>query len=403
MKIKIVTPPAVEPVSLNELKLQLNNDSGTISENSTLSNVIPSGSYPIDYELMTLDVAPATTWAVGDIITGQTSSKTCIVVTVITTKTYIVKSRSGAFTLGEIVGVTGTADKLADQGAANPTFSSTYLSGYMVIGSAIDVLGHNSVVYLNPVNNGTSGTVDAKIQEADVSTGPFTDWSTGAFTQVTEANDTVIQKKQYTGTKQYIRVIAKVLVAACEFGSTCMVWEPVSTEDSMLLGFIKTATKDVEKDTCRKLITQTLDYFPSRWPDSRDYEPDRIKIPYGNLAAVTSVKWKDTTGTETTLVENTDYLVELNGTECGYIVLPYQESWPNGELFPSNPITIRFICGYGLAADIPDEAKQAIKNKSVNYYMNRGDDFVGVNQVSYDKTYCSLISLVGKLYDMDFL
>jgi len=104
MKIKIVTPPAVEPVSLNELKLQLNNDSGTISENSTLSNVIPSGSYPIDYELITLDVAPATTWAVGDIITGQTSSKTCIVVTVITTKTYIVKSRSGAFTLGEIVG-----------------------------------------------------------------------------------------------------------------------------------------------------------------------------------------------------------------------------------------------------------------------------------------------------------
>jgi hypothetical protein len=74
-------------------------------------------------ELMTLDVAPATAWAVGDLITGQTSAKTCVVVTVLTTKTFYVKDRTGAFTLDEIVGVTGVGGKLADQGAAHPTFS----------------------------------------------------------------------------------------------------------------------------------------------------------------------------------------------------------------------------------------------------------------------------------------
>jgi len=400
---RCVVEPLVEPVTLAELKLQLNNDSGTISENSTLSNIISSGSYPIDYELITLDVAPATTWEIGDLITGQTSSKTCLVVTVLTTKTYIVKSRSGAFTLGEIVGVTGTAAKLADQGVANPTFSSTYLSGYMVIGTPIDVLGHNTVVYLNPVNNGTSGTVDAKIQEGDTSTGTFTDWATGAFTQVTEANDTVIQEKQYTGTKQYIRVIAKVAVAACEFGSTCMVWEPVSTEDSMLLEDIQTARRDVENDTGKKIMQQTWDYCPKRWPDSRDCEDDRIKIPFGNLSSVSSVTYKDSAGTVTTMVEGTDYLVEQNGAQCGFIVLPYQGSWPTVTLYPSNPITIRFVCGYATTSEVPTNIKRAIKSRAVNYYMNRGDDVVGYNAVNYDKTYDRLIGNIGRLYDMDFL
>ena len=154
MIVRLVTPPAVEPVSVGDYKLQLNNDSGTIAENSTLNTVIPSGSYPVDLELMTLDVAPVTVWAVGDIITGQTSTRTCVIQTVLTTKTYIVKSRSGAYTLGEIVGVTGTAAKLADQGPANPVLSITLNTGYLVIGTPADVLGHNSVVYLNPVNNG---------------------------------------------------------------------------------------------------------------------------------------------------------------------------------------------------------------------------------------------------------
>lgn len=398
MITKVYTEPAVEPVSLSELKLQLNNDSGSIADNSTLYSSIAAGSYPIDYELLTLDVAPATTWAVGDTITGQTSTKTCIVVTVITTKTYIVKSRSGSFTLGEIVGVTGTAAKLADQGAAYPTFTTALNSGYLVLGTAIDVLGHNAVVYLTPVNNGAGGTVDVKIQEADTSTGSFTDWSGGSFTQVTEANDTVIQEKQYTGTKQWIRVVGKVLVAACEFGSSIMVWEPVSTEDSMLLEDITTARKDVENDTGRKIITQTIDMYINDWPVG-----DRIKLPYGNLQSVTSVSWKDTAGTETTLIAGTDYLVETNGDQCGFIVLPYQGSWPTGTLHPSNPITIRFVCGYGLAADVPTNIKRAIKSRCVNYYMNRGDDVVGYNTTNYDITYGRLINNIGRLHDMDFL
>jgi hypothetical protein len=75
-------------------------------------------------EVITLDVAPATAWDVGDLITGQSSGKTAYVVAKLTTLTYQIRERSGAFTLGEVVGVTGTPAKLADQGAAHPTITA---------------------------------------------------------------------------------------------------------------------------------------------------------------------------------------------------------------------------------------------------------------------------------------
>ena len=84
------------------------------------------------YEVITLDVSPTTDWAADDVCTGQTSANTCTVVAKLSALTYVVKSRNGAYTAGEVVGVTGNNDKLADQGAANPTFaavdgsSSTY-------------------------------------------------------------------------------------------------------------------------------------------------------------------------------------------------------------------------------------------------------------------------------------
>ena len=71
-------------------------------------------------EILTLDVAPATAWVAGRLLTGQSSSKTCRVVAQLTSLTYQIRERSGAFTLGEVVGVTGTAGELADQGAAHP-------------------------------------------------------------------------------------------------------------------------------------------------------------------------------------------------------------------------------------------------------------------------------------------
>ena len=76
-------------------------------------------------EILNLDVAPSTDWDPGDIITGQTSSETSVVVEQITSLTYYVRERSGTYTLDEVIGVTGEANKLADQGAAHPTVTES--------------------------------------------------------------------------------------------------------------------------------------------------------------------------------------------------------------------------------------------------------------------------------------
>jgi hypothetical protein len=83
---------------------------------------------PTFLEHLTLDVAPSTAWVAGDVITGQTSGATCTVVSSFSTTVYTVKLRSATYTLGEIIGVTGTPAKLADQGAANPVFNRIPIS-----------------------------------------------------------------------------------------------------------------------------------------------------------------------------------------------------------------------------------------------------------------------------------
>lgn len=319
MNVKVYTEPAIEPVTLNEVLIQLSQSSGSIADNSTLYTSIASGSHPVT-------------------------------------------------------------------------------AGYALFGTGIDVLGKTAVVNLIPVNNGVGATVDAKIQESDVLAGPYTDWVGGAFTRITEANDTVIQEKQYTGSKKYIRLATQTLVQACEFGAYVTVWEPISSDDTLLTELIIDARIGVERDTGRKIITQTIDYFPPYFPAE-----DRIKLPFGNLQSIVSFTYKDMDGVEYTLVENTDFIVELNGTECGFVVLPHDGSWPSDDLYPSNPITIRYTCGYGATADsVPATVKQAIKRMVVNSYMNRGDDVVGYT-IFHDKTYQRCINRIGILNDMDFI
>lgn len=237
---------------------------------------------------------------------------------------------------------------------------------YTHVGTGIDVLGKEAIVYLRPVNNGSGGTNDTRIEESDSLSTGYTVWSGGTFTQVTESNDTTIQEIQYTGSKRYIRTTSKVLVAACEFGTDILVNESTIAEDDLLTAIIYAGIEHVENITRRKLLTQTWEYYLDEFP-----EDDFIKIPFGNLASVTSIIYKDSDGTETTMTVNTDYLVETNGEGIGRIVLPYGITWPTFTAWPSKPITIKFVCGWTAAASVPYVIKVALKLICADMYENR--------------------------------
>jgi uncharacterized phiE125 gp8 family phage protein len=246
-------------------------------------------------------------------------------------------------------------------------------------GAGVSVLGKTALVNLNAGTVGSGGTVDAKIQESN-DNATWTDWTGGTFTQVTAGNDNAITEKQYTGSMAYIRVVAKVLTAACEFGADILTISHENIEDNWLTDAIQTAREDVEHTTRRALLTQTWYCYLDRFPD-KNY----ITIPYGNLASVTSVKYKDSDGTETTMTVTTDYIVELNGEGCGRIVLPYGVSWPSFTPYPSNPITIEFVCGWTAAASIPKKIKIACLMICADLYANRGEKIIGQSVVE-DKT-----------------
>lgn len=169
-------------------------------------------------------------------------------------------------------------------------------------------------------------------------------------------------------------------------------------EDEYLEDLIKTARMDVENDSRRQIITATWDYYLQEWPDG-----DRIKIPFGNLQSITHIKYKESDWASVADDKTfTDYLTETNGDQCGFAVLNYGETWPSPTLYPSNPICIRFVCGWTTAALVPSTVKSAIKIRCAKLYENRGEDIVG-QIVHEDKTFDRLVNNIPRLYDEDFL
>ncbi len=268
---------------------------------------------------------------------------------------------------------------------------------YTHVGTGVDVLGKQAEVLLHCGTNGATGTNDTRIEESDQLATGYTAWTGGAFTQITTANDNADYKLPYTGSKQYIRTASKVLLAACEFGTSILTNDADASEDDLLTALIQASREHVEDITRRALLTQTWDYYLQEWPD-KDY----IKLPFGNLQNTAGVEpvisWKDTDGTETTLTVTTDYLVETNGEGIGRIVLPSGGSWPSGSLYPSNPIKIRFVCGWTTAASIPKKIIAALKLICSDLYENR-DGKVLTNQSYQENNAVMKLLASARLHD----
>lgn len=123
--------------------------------------------------------------------------------------------------------------------------------------------------------------------------------------------------------------------------------------DADLTELLKVCRRQVEYESRRKLITQTVTMY------MEEFDEEEIEIALAPVSAINSVKYYAENGTLTTL--SSDYywtnLIETPPEIC----LKNGYAWPLTQLDRPNAVEIEFVCGYGAAPAVPVEAKLAIK------------------------------------------
>ena len=147
----------------------------------------------------------------------------------------------------------------------------------------------------------------------------------------------------------------------------CRISAEDTEHDIYLCRVITAARQKAEQYLRRKLMTQTVTYYFDGWPDS-----NVLELPYGKKTTVTTIKYKDTDGDQTTW-DSDEYIDEVGNTfEPSRVVLAYGYSWPSVTLYPSKPIEVIYSCGYGAdTGDVPGMIIHAIKLIIGDLFINR--------------------------------
>ena len=135
-------------------------------------------------------------------------------------------------------------------------------------------------------------------------------------------------------------------------------------EDALIGTYISAARLKCEELSRRAFVTQTLALVLDCWPDE-----SIVKLPRPPLISLTSVIYKDSTGTPTTW-GSSNYVIDTFSTP-GRLALASGMSWPGVTLYPIGGVKITYQAGYGAASAVPEIYKQAVKLLTAFYYENR--------------------------------
>ncbi len=139
----------------------------------------------------------------------------------------------------------------------------------------------------------------------------------------------------------------------------------ITEDDDLITSLIENATDQIQIVTGRQLVTATYDYFSSTWELN---DKGILEIPLGNVASITSIKYKDSDNNLQTWASS-KYEVNLK-SQIAQIRPVSSESFPSlGDEF--NSVEIRFTAGYGSASSVPDRLKTAVYMMVSDAYENR--------------------------------
>ena len=146
-------------------------------------------------------------------------------------------------------------------------------------------------------------------------------------------------------------------------------------DDAMIAIYLQAARQHIDgRDGWlgRAIMTQT-------WELSLDCFPldGTIRLPFPPLQSVTSVKYDDSIGDEQTLAPDA-YSVDAE-SQPGWVVMN-AGGWP-ATFAGINAARIRFVAGYGTAAEVPASIKAALLLMLGTLYENRSEVVIGQTAV----------------------
>jgi len=147
--------------------------------------------------------------------------------------------------------------------------------------------------------------------------------------------------------------------------------------DAAITGHIKTATRWVELRLGRQLLTASWDLQLDSFPSGRG----KILIPLSPLRSITSITYLESAAGASTTLASSSYRV-ITSREPGEVTPAF------GTVFPSTyavdgAVTIRFSAGYGVATEIPDGIRDAVKLKAHELYkLECNEDSRGMEEAA---------------------
>lgn len=134
-------------------------------------------------------------------------------------------------------------------------------------------------------------------------------------------------------------------------------------DDDLIDQLILAATQYCQNFQNRIYVSATQTMVMDSWPTI-------IVPPWSPLVSVGSITYVDIDGATQTLGSSLYRVDAVN--EPGRITVAYNESWPDIRNV-TNAITVTYDAGYGAAADVPDDVKNAIKLLVGSWYEYRED------------------------------
>jgi len=159
--------------------------------------------------------------------------------------------------------------------------------------------------------------------------------------------------------------------------------------DDMLSDYIRSAAAYLQAECHISLISTTYVAYWDNWPDS-----EIIKVPLWPVSSITSLKYLDSAGAETTI---SGVQSDLISCPCRVRLSASSTSWPILQDDTLNRVRLTFVAGYGSdALSVPDMVKHAIKMLVAHWFRNRETVLVGSISKDLEHATNSLIMLLKR-------